>query len=160
MKSLNYVATALLAVLIIILLAVSFGGMACADDWPETKFFTDEDAEMIAKTVWGEARGCSGDQQEEVVWCVLNRVDDDRFPDTIDGVITDLGQFFGYSASNPVDDDILVIVRRVLTVWATEAMMPAYDRERVLPAEYVYFSGNGRENTFTTAYIGTEAVEL
>lgn len=160
MKSLSYIATALLAVLIIILLAVSCGGLAYAEEWPETKFYTDEDAVMITRTVWGEARGCSDDQQEAVVWCILNRVDDERFPDTIEGVVTDEGQFFGYSASNPVDDDILEIVMQVLTVWATESMMPAHERERLLPPEYVYFSGDGRENTFTTAYMGKEAVKL
>lgn len=160
MKSLNYIVTALCAVLIIILLAVSCGGIAYAEDWPETKFYTEDDAEMIAKTVWGEARGCSDDQQEAAVWCILNRVDDERFPDTIEGVITESGQFFGYSASNPLDDDILSIVLRVLTVWATESMMPAHERERLLPPEYVYFSGDGSENAFATAYMGSDAVRL
>ena len=123
-------------------------------DWPRTKFFTDEETNMVAKTVWGEARGCSDIQKEAVVWCVLNRVDDGRFPDSIADVITQPNEFFGYSESNPVDEDIRQLARKVMIVWATEEMMPADGRERVLPREYVFFSGNGIENTFTTDWMG------
>lgn len=115
---------------------------------------------MVSKTVWGEARGCSDVQREAVVWCILNRVDDDRFPNTIAGVITQDGQFFGYSESNPVDDDIYLIARKAMLVWATEEMMPADELERVLPLEYVFFSGNGKENTFTTRYAGGDSWDL
>lgn len=121
-------------------------------DEKEMKSFADEDLDMIARTVWGEARGCSEIQQEAVVWCILNRVDDERFPDSIAGVITQKNEFFGYDASNTVDEDIRALVRKVLLVWVTEEIMPAEDRERVLPPEYVFFSGNGYENIFTTAY--------
>ena len=123
-------------------------------EWPRTKFFTDEETDMVAKTVWGEARGCSALQQEAVVWCILNRVDDERFPNSIAGVTTQPNEFFGYSESNPVDEDIRKLTRKVMIVWATEEMMPADGRERVLPREYVFFSGNGIENTFTTKWLG------
>ena len=123
-------------------------------DWPRTKFFTDAEIDMVAKTVWGEARGCSDIQKEAVVWCVLNRVDDERFPNSIADVITQPNEFFGYSESNPVDEDIRQLARKVMIVWATEEMMPAEGRERVLPREYVFFSGNGIENTFTTNWMG------
>ena len=123
-------------------------------EYPRTKFFTDEETDMVAKTIWGEARDCSDIQQEAVVWCVLNRVDDERFPDSISDVITQPNEFFGYSESNPVDEDIRQLARKVMIVWATEEMMPAYGRERVLPREYVFFTGNGIENTFTTEWLG------
>ena len=123
-------------------------------DWPRTKFFTDAETDMIAKTVWGEARGCSDIQKEAVVWCVLNRVDDERFPNSIADVITQPNKFFGYSESNPVDEDIRQLARKVMIVRATEEMMPADGRERVLPREYVFFSGDGIENTFTTNWMG------
>ena len=48
-------------------------------------YFTDADVVAMAKMLWGEARGCTRDNQAMAVWCVLNRVDDPRFPDTIQG---------------------------------------------------------------------------
>ena len=123
-------------------------------DEPRLKLFSDAETDMVAKTVWGEARGCSDIQKEAVVWCILNRVDDDRFPDSISDVITQPNEFFGYSESNPVEESIRQLARKVMIVWATEEMMPAYGKERVLPREYVFFSGNGVENTFTTNWLG------
>ena len=120
---------------------------------PEVKYFTDEETDMLAKTVWGEARGCSDIQQEAVVWCVLNRVDDPRFPDSIESVINQKNEFFGFDASNPVGEDIRALVKKVLLVWATEGIMPAEGKERVLPREYVFFSGDGYQNIFTTGYL-------
>ena len=59
--------------------------------WPPMKVFTEEELEMVAKTVWGVARGCSDIQREAVVWCILNRVDDNRFPDSIIGSLRNPG---------------------------------------------------------------------
>ena len=49
-----------------------------------------EEAEYIAKALYGEARGCSTTEQAAVVWCILNRVDDESglWPDDIIGVVT------------------------------------------------------------------------
>ena len=136
----------------IIMLVMCSAVHASAEElgWPQIKCFTEEELEMVAKTVWGEARGCSNIQQEAVAWCILNRVDDGRFPDSIVGVITQPWQFCGYDEGNPVDEDIYEAVRKVLLVWATEEMMPAFGRERVLPREYVYFTGDGYENIYST----------
>ena len=41
----------------------------------------------LAQTLYGECRGCSELQQRAVCWCIFNRVDDSRFPDTVVGVI-------------------------------------------------------------------------
>lgn len=160
MKALNYILVGMLAILLVVLLMVPCGGVAYAEELPETKFFTDDETDMVAKTVWGEARGCSDIQQEAVVWCILNRADDERFPDTIAGVITAPNEFFGYAESNPVEEEIRETARKVMLVWATEEIMPADGRERVLPPEYVFFSGNGYENTFTTAYISGSVWDL
>lgn len=113
-------------------------------------YYTAEDAEMIAKTVWGEARGCSTEGQAKVVWCILNRVDDPRFPDTIEGVITQPWQFQGYSPDYPVTDEILAVTYNVLRRWNVERQGIAVVRE--LPPTYVYFTGNGYENIFREVY--------
>ena len=49
--------------------------------------YTREDAEVIAKVIWGEARGCDATQQAAVAWCILNRVDSADFPNSISEVV-------------------------------------------------------------------------
>ena len=46
-----------------------------------------EAATALARTVWGEARGCSTTEQAAVAWCVLNRVDSPEFPDDVLSVV-------------------------------------------------------------------------
>ena len=55
---------------------------------------TEYEINMLAKTVWGEARGCNKLEQSAVVWCILNRVDDGQ--GSIAQVITAPDQFHGY----------------------------------------------------------------
>lgn len=158
MKTIHFILTGLLVIILVVAavsLCVTKVGAEVLYELT-VKRFSDADAEMIAKTVWGEARGCSDAQKAAVVWCILNRVDSDRFPDTIESVVTAPGQFFGYSASNPVEEDILAMVIDALKWWAVESVMPS--EYRVLPPEYLYFSGNGVCNTYTTEYIGGTSI--
>lgn len=159
MKSLNFILTGLMVIIIVGALVALCVDTANAEELgePTIKAWTDADAEIIAKTVWGEARGCSVAQKSAVVWCVLNRVDSEWFSDTIDGVVTEPGQFFGYSETNPVDPVILEIVTDALIWWAVEDVMPS--EYRVLPAEYLYFFGNGEENVYTTENMGGLAIK-
>jgi len=158
MKTIRFILTGLLVIILVVAAVSLCVTKASAEglDEPTIKRFSDADAEMIAKTVWGEARGCSDAQKAAVVWCILNRVDSPRFGNSIESVITAPGQFFGYSAWNPVDEDILAMVIDALKWWAVEDVMPS--EYRALPPEYLYFSGNGISNTYTTEYMGGEAV--
>lgn len=113
----------------------------------------DTDADMMAKLVWGEARGCSTTEQAAVVWCVLNRVDAGFADGTIKGVITAKSQFTGYRSSNPITATQREIAVDVLTRWYREKNGEA-DVGRVLPKEYLYFSGDGIRNIFRTQYKG------
>lgn len=112
--------------------------------------FTEEDVAMVAKTLYGECRGCSAEEQAQIVWCILNRVDDPRFPDTISDVITQPYQFHGYSSGFPVWDSLADVARDVLTRWSYEKQGIAVERE--LAPEYVFFTGNGTQNIFRTVY--------
>ena len=112
--------------------------------------YTREDAEIIAKTVWGEARGCDATQQAAVVWCILNRVDSEVFPNSIQEVVTQPHQFAGYRAANPIDSGILALVQDVLARWSIVAGVG-----RVLPSSYLFFNGNGYENTFREQFGST-----
>ena len=107
--------------------------------------------EILAKLVWGEARGCSTTEQAAVVWCVLNRVDDGQ--GDIAEVATAPCQFYGYDPGNPVDAEILALVQDVLIRWSMEHSCVG-SVGRVLPKEYLYFTGDGAHNYFTTGWQG------
>jgi spore germination cell wall hydrolase CwlJ-like protein len=49
---------------------------------------------MLAKLIYSEARGVpSKMEQAAIVWCVLNRVDSDGWPETIKANVTRPNQF-------------------------------------------------------------------
>lgn len=160
------VCAVLLALIIMILLALD-GGEADADGVPpevdtnglcvvEVKepeyemYFTEADVTALAQMLYGEARGCTVDNQAKCVWCVLNRVDDARFPDTIIGVVSQAGQFYGYSPNFPVWDNLYAVALDVLTRWSMEKQ--GADVARELTDTYLWFTGNGVENVFRGAY--------
>ena len=109
-----------------------------------------ESAVYLAKTVWGEARGVSKEGQEKVIWCILNRVDDSRFPNTIIEVITAPNQFHGYSSNFPCEDEMYNLALDVIYRWQLEKM--GGESSRNLSAEYVYFcaDSSGLSNVFRT----------
>ena len=113
-------------------------------------YFTEDDVVAISKMLWGEARGCALDNQAMAVWCVLNRVDDSRFPDTIQGVLSQPSQFHGYSPDFPVWDELYAVARDVLTRCSLEKQGVTVERE-LLP-EYVFFTGDGIQNHFRAEY--------
>lgn len=140
----------LFALLLAVAIAVSPAPAVSADEADEA-LYTDADAQYIAKTIWGEARGCSKMEQAAVAWCILNRVDNENpyFPDTISGVVKQPSQFTGYCGRNPVDDELLELANDVLARWEQEKNGET-DVGRVLPERYLYFGGNGRHNRFRT----------
>lgn len=109
-------------------------------------YFTEADVTALAQMLYGEARGCTVDNQRKCVWCVLNRVDDPRFPDTIIGVVSQSGQFYGYGPYFPVWDELREVALDVLTRWSMEKQGVAVARE--LPHGYLWFTGNGSVNVF------------
>ena len=113
-------------------------------------YFTEEDVAAVAKMLWGEARGCTRDNQIKCAWVVVNRVDDERFPDTIQGVLSQPSQFHGYSESFPVTDELYSVAFDVLTRWSYEKQGIPVSRE--LAKSYLYFTGNGVENIFREVY--------
>nr|DAI72984.1 MAG TPA: spore cortex-lytic enzyme [Caudoviricetes sp.] len=160
------VCAVLLALIVMILLALD-GGEADADGVPPEvdtnglcvvevaepeyeMYFTEADVIALAQMLYGEARGCTVDNQAKCVWCVLNRVDDARFPDTIIGVVSQSGQFHGYSPYFPVWDNLYAVALDVLTRWSMEKQ--GADVARELDASFVWFTGNGVENVFRGAY--------
>ena len=158
----------LLALIVMILLALDKGGSkADADGVPPEvdtnglcvvevaepeyeMYFTEADVIALAQMLYGEARGCTVDNQMKCVWCVLNRVDDTRFPDTIIGVLSQPSQFHGYSPNFPVWDELKEVARDVLTRWSLEKQGVTVERE--LPNTYLWFTGYNGSNHFREVY--------
>ena len=113
-------------------------------------YFTDADVTALAQMLYGEARGCTVDNQMKCVWCVLNRVDDSRFPDTIQGVLSQPSQFHGYSPDFPVWDELKDVALDVLTRWSLEKQGVTVERE--LPNTYCWFTGFNGSNHFREEY--------
>ena len=162
------VCAVLLALIIMVLLALDKGGSkADADGVPPDvdtnglcvvevaepeyeMYFTEADVIALAQMLYGEARGCTVDNQMKCVWCVLNRVDDARFPDTIQGVLSQPSQFHGYSPDFPVWDELKEVARDVLTRWSMEKQGVTVERE--LPNTYCWFTGFNGSNHFREEY--------
>ena len=158
----------LLALIVMVLLALDKGGSkADADGVPPEvdtdglcvvevaepeyeMYFTEADVIALAQMLYGEARGCTVDNQMKCVWCVLNRVDDSRFPDTIQGVLSQPNQFHGYSPNFPVWDELKEVARDVLTRWSLEKQGVTVERE--LPNTYCWFTGFNGSNHFREEY--------
>lgn len=121
---------------------------------PEPEIVVDDwAAQLIARTIWGEARGCSTIEQAAVAWCILNRVDAEGWAmgRSVEYVVTFPQQFHGYSANNPLDPDLYELAVDVLTRWELEKLGET-DVGRVLPQEFLWFHGDGQHNHFRNAY--------
>lgn len=120
------------------------------DSVDEIKPWTEEEATVLAKMLWGEARGVPSDTEKAAcIWCVLNRVDQGM--GSIIEVVTAPYQFVGYQEEHPVDPGLKALCEDVLERWHREK-----DGEtnvgRVLPSDYLFFTGDGKHNYFRNAY--------
>lgn len=109
-----------------------------------------EDVDLVSRTIWGEVRGCYEEEQRAQAWCILNRVDDPRFPDTIRAVVTAPNQFQGYSANNPAEP-FAELAREILILW--------HAGEREIPGGMVFCSGDGRHQRFRDTWLITAETE-
>ena len=112
----------------------------------------EKDINMLAKTIWNEARGIKSDMEKAAIaWCVLNRVDSTdwefRNMNTIEEVLTAPGQIEGYKEDNPLDDHLVELAEDVLIRWNMEKD-GVVDVGRVLPKDYYFWWGDGKHNYF------------
>ena len=101
------------------------------------------DIAYISRTVWGEVRGCCEVEQRAQVWCILNRVDDPRFPNTIAEVVLQKNQFQGFSWNNP-EEPFHDLAREILILW--------HEGVREIPTDMVYCSGKNGHQRFRNEY--------
>lgn len=117
--------------------------------------YTEEEVVMMAKVLWGEAGGVkSVTEQACVAWTVCNHVDEPSLcVRSIKAALITPGRFYGYRSGNPVTEELLWLARDVLERWTMERL--GYTGPgRVLPSDYIYFSGDGQHNYFRNAYRG------
>ena len=75
-----------------ILLAATLAGAGSVETETE-KPYTEEDLYVLSHIISAEAGNCSEDMMLSVGSVVLNRVQDDRFPNTIEEVVFQQGQY-------------------------------------------------------------------
>lgn len=111
----------------------------------------EEDVNILTNVVYGEARGLNNLERSAVVWCILNRVDSDKFPNTIYEVITAPNQFEGYSSTRKASGEVWESCRELVI-----DVLIRYHKEkdgwgnvgRTLPNDYYFFWGDGKHNHF------------
>lgn len=114
------------------------------------------EVEALAKMLYGEARGVASDMEKAAcVWVVLNRVDNPHYPDTVLEVLEAPAQFAGYSQDNPITEELKALAADVLTRHHAEKTGAA-DVGRVIPREYLFFTGDGERNYFTVEWDSTD----
>jgi hypothetical protein len=111
--------------------------------------------ELLGRTIWGEAEGVTDKaEQAAVAWCILNRVD--ATGKSIEEVVTAPHQFVGfYRVNGEVPEQFLQLAEDVLNRWRLEQSGVKHVG-RVLPAEYIYFHGDGARNHFRKDYQSTD----
>ena len=131
----------------------------CNADVLMGKKYTMDDVVTGAKMLYGEALNVSDPERAATLWVVCNRLDsgDPYYAgcETIHDIITQPGQFTGYDPDNPVLPELLVLAEDVLARWSVEDCCVG-NVGRVLPEEYLFFTGDGSANTFRTELAGGE----
>lgn len=117
---------------------------------------SDQEIVMLAKVVYQESNVLlwRGDRygvsyharQAAVAWCALNRYDEGSFGESLADVLTAPRQF-DYREDAEYTNDNLYIARDVVERWWAEKRGEA-DVGRTLPADYLFFHGDGKENHF------------
>ena len=93
----------------VFMLAVALAGAGTVET--ETESYTDEDLWYLSRVIQAESGYCSTEMMQGVGSVVLNRVTDDRFPDTIREVIEQPGQYstLGWLESQIPTDEVLEV---------------------------------------------------
>lgn len=115
-----------------------------------TKRYTKSDATIIAKIMYGEARGIKSKTEIAcIAWCILNRVDA-GMGKSIEAVALAANQFYYKAGAPTVSDhgyDLVALATDVLDRWSREKAGQT-SVGRVLPKQYKWYAGDGAHNWF------------
>ena len=119
---------------------------------PSAMHYNVLDVEVMAKILYREARGISSKTEQACVcWVICNRVDA-GYAGTPTEVMTSPSQF-AYIENTPIDPELYALAGDVLERWNREKNGET-DVGRVLPKDYLWFSGDGAHNHFRNQYSG------
>nr|DAV21309.1 MAG TPA: tail assembly protein [Caudoviricetes sp.] len=114
------------------------------------KRYTKSDATIIAKIMYGEARGIKSKTEIACIgWCILNRVDA-GMGKNIQSVALAAHQFYYKAGAPTVSDhgyDLVALATDVLDRWSREKAGQT-NVGRVLPKQYKWYAGDGSHNWF------------
>jgi hypothetical protein len=118
------------------------------------RHFTEEEYVLGAIVLHGEAGAIpSITEQSGVLWTIWNRVLDDLYPNDIKSVVTQEGQFDGYTINGVYtkkDYDLAVDVFE--RGWREAHGESSESVGRTLPKDYLYFYGDGKHNYFVKQF--------
>ncbi len=107
-------------------------------------------AEALAKMMYGEG-GANMEEHAATSWVVINRVEAGY--GSLLHVLSTKGQFVGYRKSNPVTPLLHALAVDILIRWDMERC--GYQNVgRVLPKNYLWFSGSNGHNWFRDRFKG------
>lgn len=98
-----------------------------------------QEAEYLAKMLYGTARNNSERDQRTAVWCALNRVDSVGYPSTVKEVCQQPSQWVGYSDDNPILTNLYNIAKKELETW--------HNGYRPVGIEYIYMNWSTKQIT-------------
>lgn len=108
-----------------------------------------EEAETMAKVLYGTARYNSEAGQKLVLWCILNRVESRLYADNVIDVCRQPQQWMGYSDDNPVIQGMYDLAIEVLDEWHNGAY-------RAMSPDYIYMSWNNNEIILRDEFVETK----
>ena len=98
-----------------------------------------QEAEYLAKMLYGTARNNSERDQRTAIWCALNRVDSVGYPNTVKEVCQQSSQWVGYSDDNPILTNLYNIAKKELETW--------HNGYRPVRIEYIYMNWSTKQIT-------------
>ena len=110
--------------------------------------YSSAEVTIVCQTVWGEARGCSPEEQALVAWCICNWVD---YQGTSIAEVVTHNRFHGFDEGHPVTPEIYEVVTGVLEAWARGEEALVYPPYATTP-NYLFFGGDGLHNWFREEY--------
>lgn len=108
----------------------------------------DRKLKLLCQQVYGlyQVGARRADQMELAAWVAINRVDDTRWPDTLEEVLLQPEQWQGMSEENPVLQDIYTVCKEALDAYTTGGIRP-------IAPDFVYLSYENGKLSARTEYI-------
>ena len=102
-----------------------------------------QEAEYMARALYAY-RDNSDRDLRTACWCMLNRVDNPSFPDSVKEVCQQPKQWMGYKDDNPILNNLYEIAYKELETW--------HSGYRPVNMDYVYMSWSSKEIVLRTTY--------